>query len=279
MNSGMKETDNKTVTLDADTDSAGAFEMFLQYSYIGDYFYDEDLEPHVLVMHAQVYILADRLGALPLKELALKKATRQCCNFSVNLDEMKDKPDDILIALLEAINWIYGNTIDGNTGKFPGVEWVDIESSSPSAASTRPGSPITESSASSGAVGKTPKNPRIIESAETVETATPSEIPLDEGVIKGLAAAKTRSEALYLLSLKTLQLQKREVEIKRDGFRLLLAHFAGSFLKELRGQRDFMDIHLQYPEFGGDLLLFLVPGSRASIGEDGYLELKKPEEE
>ncbi|KAF3922583.1 hypothetical protein AA313_de0201745 [Arthrobotrys entomopaga] len=74
LKSSMKEAREKLVTLNDDVDDPEAFKMFNQYCYLQDYFCDED-GPSAVASHAKVYVLAERLGCLPLKDLAFQKAS------------------------------------------------------------------------------------------------------------------------------------------------------------------------------------------------------------
>ncbi|KAF3092853.1 hypothetical protein TWF102_008343 [Orbilia oligospora] len=112
--SNMEEAHQKTVYLDSEVDSAEAFDMFVQYCYFEDYFYDESRVDN-LVHHARTYLLADRLGCIGLKDLALQKANLLCYTASSSPDI--PVPDELLIMIPSAVALIYENTYDIHGGK------------------------------------------------------------------------------------------------------------------------------------------------------------------
>ncbi|KAF3916594.1 hypothetical protein ABW20_dc0103325 [Dactylellina cionopaga] len=106
----MKEGREKSVLLDSEVDHKEAFEMFVQYCYIQDYFCGDN-PARALVCHARVYVLAEKIDFLPLKKLAFKKA-----NIVVS-KAYSDGPDDIFAALPTAIALIYQYTHDAQVVK------------------------------------------------------------------------------------------------------------------------------------------------------------------
>ncbi|KAF3271049.1 hypothetical protein TWF217_005475 [Orbilia oligospora] len=112
--SNMEEAHQKTVYLDSEVDSAEAFDMFIQYCYFEDYFYDESRVDN-LVHHARTYLLADRLGCIGLKDLALQKANLLCYMACSSPDI--PVPDELLIMIPSAVALIYENTYDIHGGK------------------------------------------------------------------------------------------------------------------------------------------------------------------
>ncbi|KAF3157706.1 hypothetical protein EYR41_009799 [Orbilia oligospora] len=112
--SNMEEAHQKTVYLDSEVDSAEAFDMFVQYCYLEDYFYDESRVDN-LVHHARTYLLADRLGCIGLKDLALQKANLLCYTACSSPDI--PVPDELLIMIPSAVALIYENTYDIHGGK------------------------------------------------------------------------------------------------------------------------------------------------------------------
>ncbi|RPA78426.1 hypothetical protein BJ508DRAFT_155624 [Ascobolus immersus RN42] len=69
---GKETTDNK-ITLSENVDDPEAFKFFVQYVYCSDYLIPEAYEPYSALLHAMVYVLAERLQALKLRALATKK--------------------------------------------------------------------------------------------------------------------------------------------------------------------------------------------------------------
>ncbi|EGX54108.1 hypothetical protein AOL_s00004g141 [Orbilia oligospora ATCC 24927] len=112
--SNMEEANQKTVYLNSEVDSAEAFDMFVQYCYFEDYFYDESRVDN-LVHHARTYLLADRLGCIGLKDLALQKANLLCYTACSSPDI--PVPDELLIMIPSAVALIYENTYDVHGGK------------------------------------------------------------------------------------------------------------------------------------------------------------------
>ncbi|KAF3311280.1 hypothetical protein TWF173_008426 [Orbilia oligospora] len=112
--SNMEEANQKTVYLNSEVDSAEAFDMFVQYCYLKDYFYDESRVDN-LVHHARTYLLADRLGCIGLKDLALQKANLLCYTACSSPD--MPVPDELLIMIPSAVALIYENTYDTHGGK------------------------------------------------------------------------------------------------------------------------------------------------------------------
>ncbi|KAF3220078.1 hypothetical protein TWF106_006825 [Orbilia oligospora] len=98
----------------SEVDSAEAFDMFVQYCYFEDYFYDES-RVDSLVYHARTYLLADRLGCIGLKNLALQKANLLCYTACSSPDI--PVPDELLIMIPSAVALIYENTYDVHGGK------------------------------------------------------------------------------------------------------------------------------------------------------------------
>ncbi|KAF3281835.1 hypothetical protein TWF132_011057 [Orbilia oligospora] len=115
ISSNMKEAQEKVLTLNDEVDDADAFDMFVQYCYLKSYIVDEELYLDSLYLHARVYVLAERLGCIDLKTLALKHATELCYGSrNENL-----KTGEILRNLTQTILTVYTHTYDSNTGKLP----------------------------------------------------------------------------------------------------------------------------------------------------------------
>ncbi|KAK6348699.1 hypothetical protein TWF718_006486 [Orbilia javanica] len=109
MASDMKEGREKTVYLNSEVDSVEAFDMFVQYCYFKDYFCDENRSDK-LMHHVKAYLLAEKLGCLGLKDLALQKASLVCdAAYS-------SEPEELLIIIPAAVAMIYENTYDGDIG-------------------------------------------------------------------------------------------------------------------------------------------------------------------
>ncbi|KAF3192287.1 hypothetical protein TWF225_000541 [Orbilia oligospora] len=70
-----KTSEDGPFVLDGGEHNINAFEMFVEYCYFGTYFGSKYDEPHLLLLHARVYALAEKLKCLPLKAITLKKAT------------------------------------------------------------------------------------------------------------------------------------------------------------------------------------------------------------
>ncbi|KAF3908931.1 hypothetical protein ABW21_db0202300 [Orbilia brochopaga] len=123
VNSEMKEGQTKTIILKDVTDRPVAFSLFVQFCYFGGYGYDDQNKEDALVVHASVYVLAEKLGALDLKTVALRKATALCANAGgSNSDESTDKKGAskvLQFCLPEAVPVIYDGTYDANSGKMP----------------------------------------------------------------------------------------------------------------------------------------------------------------
>ncbi|EPS42145.1 hypothetical protein H072_3951 [Dactylellina haptotyla CBS 200.50] len=110
ISSTMKETLENLVVLDSDVDDPNTFEMFIQYCCFRNYACD-DIYPDIIVSHAKVYTLAERLDCLPLKDLSLRKVTSFLDSRNINSDEK------FSVALSTAVKVIYENTYEapGNT--------------------------------------------------------------------------------------------------------------------------------------------------------------------
>jgi len=119
VNSKMKEATSKTIKLGGLTDDPLAFGLFLQYSYFGSYGYDENVKEDALAVHAAVYVLSEKIEALALKELALKKAIALCVS-SMSSDQTKSGLVKVLqFTLPDTVSIIYNGTYDINTGRPP----------------------------------------------------------------------------------------------------------------------------------------------------------------
>ncbi|KAK6497258.1 hypothetical protein TWF506_004731 [Arthrobotrys conoides] len=115
ISSNMKEAQEKVLTLNDEVDDADAFDMFVQYCYLKSYVVDEEVYLDSLNLHARVYVLAERLGCIDLKALALKRATELCYGSrNENL-----KTGEMLRNLAQTILTVYTHTYDSNTGKLP----------------------------------------------------------------------------------------------------------------------------------------------------------------
>ncbi|KAF3914557.1 hypothetical protein ABW21_db0200822 [Orbilia brochopaga] len=137
--SPMKEGRTRVIVLDdEDIDQPAAFNCFAQYIYTRDYspVSERDCQQGDLVLHASVYIFAEKIEALELKALALRKATVLCLRAAITIDRSNFFSDVSLVVPL-----IYKHTYDINTGKPPkkrlraSQDWLlasdDSDSSSP----------------------------------------------------------------------------------------------------------------------------------------------------
>ncbi|KAF3937691.1 hypothetical protein ABW19_dt0201844 [Dactylella cylindrospora] len=194
LDSEMKEATSKEIVIKDSPGGGFAFNAFLQFCYFGGYGYDEQGKEDALLVHANVYALAERMEALKLKSLALRKATRLCSSAS---DKSTGLRKVLQFVLPDTIPVIYGNTYDINTGKLPYS--------------------LKESGAKKGSVS----------------------VPV----------------------------------ITRDGFRVLLARFAGLYIEDLRKNESFLSVIEEYPAFAVDLILFTAKGKEISIDEEGNLKL------
>ncbi|KAF3212935.1 hypothetical protein TWF679_005503 [Orbilia oligospora] len=109
-----KTSEDGPFVLDGEEHNIDAFEMFVEYCYFGTYFSSKHDEPHLLLLHARVYALAEKLRCLPLKAIALKKATEWSYGDST-------RPEGSLLLsivanLVEAIRVVYTYTEDSGDG-------------------------------------------------------------------------------------------------------------------------------------------------------------------
>ncbi|KAF3937735.1 hypothetical protein ABW19_dt0203295 [Dactylella cylindrospora] len=109
----MVETRSRIVTLDTEVDVPIAFEMFLHFCYLGDYFSNEQEKSDLLLVNAQVYVFADRIQCTDLKTVALRKATRICKATE------KDALQEIFVVLPDTITLVYSFTVDNESGNLP----------------------------------------------------------------------------------------------------------------------------------------------------------------
>jgi hypothetical protein len=66
-----KEVDQNTVVLDSAVDHEDAFNMFVEFLYMASYIPPEELDLAArCILHARVYVLAERLCMNDLKEMA-----------------------------------------------------------------------------------------------------------------------------------------------------------------------------------------------------------------
>ncbi|KAK6532560.1 hypothetical protein TWF281_006745 [Arthrobotrys megalospora] len=114
----MKEKATKTIELKDVVDNELAFTLFVQFSYFGNYGYDDAGKEDAFQVHALVYVFAEKFEVLELKSLALKKATILCSRA------VTDKSATSLVKVLQfvlpdTVPIIYNGTHDINTGKHP----------------------------------------------------------------------------------------------------------------------------------------------------------------
>ncbi|KAF3925656.1 hypothetical protein ABW21_db0208414 [Orbilia brochopaga] len=111
---GAIEKPKETVILNDAVDNVNAFEMFLQFCYLNTYLDNKIDKAHLLLLHARVYVLAEKLKCSPLKKLALRKATDWYRGYSMHTDG--DILSQILPDVLDAISAVYTHTVDTNSG-------------------------------------------------------------------------------------------------------------------------------------------------------------------
>lgn len=198
LSSGMKESNTNTTSLDSDIDTVPAFEKFIQYCYFNDYEAETTGDKDTLSQHAAVYVLAERLGSLKLKEEALLKANTLCHRVTSTTQGLTEE----ILLLPSIVQLIYENTFDDNAGKRPSASDKNFSTANTAA----------------GEVG-------------------------DKG------------------------------EVVRDGFRVLLAHFAACCLQRLSSNEGFIAVHRSYCDFATDMLMFLGQGANIKINRDRRLEL------
>ncbi|KAK6526447.1 hypothetical protein TWF694_005033 [Orbilia ellipsospora] len=130
--SNMKEGRDRTVHLSSSVDDPNAFAMFSQYCYFQDYRPEQGSGP-MLLLHAKVYTLAEKLECLPLKDLSYQKANfimlrclqnqntpplLQGSNNTAHLGPHSAKAiNQILSNLSKAISVIYEYTYDSRYEK------------------------------------------------------------------------------------------------------------------------------------------------------------------
>ncbi|KAK6332432.1 hypothetical protein TWF696_003147 [Orbilia brochopaga] len=121
VNSEMKEGQTKSITLE---ENPIAFSLFIQFCYFGGYGYDDAVKEDALSVHASVYVLAEKIGALGLKDLALQKATALCANAASSRSGEKSNDEKGLLKSLQfrlpdTVPIIYDGTYDEHSGKLP----------------------------------------------------------------------------------------------------------------------------------------------------------------
>ncbi|KAK6349770.1 hypothetical protein TWF696_006046 [Orbilia brochopaga] len=107
----------ETVILDGGVDNVDAFEMFLQYCYLNTYLDSKYGKTNLLLLHARVYALAEKLKCSPLKSLALRKVTDWYHGYSMGTGSSTFR--DIFPDILEAISIVYTYTVDTGSGFLP----------------------------------------------------------------------------------------------------------------------------------------------------------------
>ncbi|KAF3931336.1 hypothetical protein ABW19_dt0208105 [Dactylella cylindrospora] len=112
-----ENSDIEPLILNEEIYDTEAFEMFVQYCYMAGYFRNPTVGSHMLLLHARVYALAEKLECPPLKELSLKKAIDYCAGSNLEASDANVQvnfPD-----ILDAIRVIYQHTRDVNSGLPP----------------------------------------------------------------------------------------------------------------------------------------------------------------
>ncbi|RPA80323.1 hypothetical protein BJ508DRAFT_362680 [Ascobolus immersus RN42] len=91
---GQESITNQLI-LSETCDHPVAFECFVQFIYLGNYSIDKRHQPLDIVVHAMVYVLADRLLCTTLKTLSLQNLATALCS--------KDATNHCLIELLDLV--------------------------------------------------------------------------------------------------------------------------------------------------------------------------------
>lgn len=103
-------TENK-ITLSDSFDDHQAFKYFVEFLYCGDYFIPKSYEPYSCLLHAMVYVLADRLLSPRLKSLAMSKLIDQLNSSSNGGPEEK-----VVIRMIATVyNGTYSDSTDPTT--------------------------------------------------------------------------------------------------------------------------------------------------------------------
>src|SRR5690606_51163 len=124
---GREVTENK-VTLSEPVDDPEAFKYFVQYIYCNDYVIPEGYEPYIALLHAMVYVLAERLQALKLRTLAMKKL-REHLN-----GKGKEPTEKVIIKMIKAVyegTCLYDSSYDGKKGTGSEEKEVTAEAETP----------------------------------------------------------------------------------------------------------------------------------------------------
>src|SRR5262249_52109190 len=104
----------KQISLNTDIDRPDAFDRFIQFAYWKDYYVSSDDSDLDLAMHANVYVLAERLQALELKDTAAQKAFKVAVRFGKNItnDDSSTRYESILrlSCIPRIIEVVYLNT-------------------------------------------------------------------------------------------------------------------------------------------------------------------------
>ncbi|KAF3937860.1 hypothetical protein ABW19_dt0207826 [Dactylella cylindrospora] len=119
--SKMREAETGELRLDTEVDNEEAFDMFVQFAYLGEYSAKGNEAKDIvnLLLHARVYTLAEKFMALSLKELSLKKAGEEMESLADSKASGR-MVDSFASQALEAIKVIYDGTFDEHTGRLPG---------------------------------------------------------------------------------------------------------------------------------------------------------------
>ncbi|KAJ6263091.1 hypothetical protein Dda_1650 [Drechslerella dactyloides] len=115
VNSQMIEGLTRTITLTDVTDNGLAISLFLQFCYFNSYEYNEGNRD--FLVHASVYVLAEKLEALALKKFALKHALQICVEVGGGI--VAQDMDSFFATVPEVVAMIYEGTYDKNTGRMP----------------------------------------------------------------------------------------------------------------------------------------------------------------
>ncbi|KAF3195878.1 hypothetical protein TWF225_000244 [Orbilia oligospora] len=226
---GMVELDDPEVDI---PDAVGAF---LEYCYVGDYS-EKDRYTKNFLLHAQVYVFAERARCQRLKAMALRKATSICQKSFFTSSRDADK---LLEIFDQIITLVYRHTSDRSAAVVFGIE-------NPKPTPPAPG-----------------PNPRMGE-------MTPSPF---FSLTQGQHGTVTASPSAKRSASKARKSFAGD-DIVRDGFRMLLAAYSATNLEKLRASPSFMRLHHSLPDFSSDLILFVRPGGDISTDENGILRIK-----
>ncbi|KAF3192676.1 hypothetical protein TWF788_000282 [Orbilia oligospora] len=236
ISSKLVESQTGIVELDdPEVDIPDAIGAFLEYCYIGDYS-EKDRITKNLLLHAQVYVFAERARCQRLKAMALRKATLICkMPFSTSSRDV----DKLLEIFDQIITLVYNHTSDRSATVVFGTE-------NPKPVPSTPG-----------------PNPRM---GEMIPSPFFSQTQGQHGKIVASPSSKGSAPKVPKSSAGD--------DIVRDGFRMLLAAYSATHLERFRASPSFMRLHRSLPDFSSDLILFVQPARDVITDDDGILRMK-----